>query len=91
VPWKEGKRSEKDGVCRRTKHKEMARAQTRKDFVMLIVVSCGNRDRERWRTELDLGSSESLDDRHRPTALGAQPKIARAGAGNILLGLWFWC
>jgi hypothetical protein len=44
---------------------------------MSIVVSCSNGDRGRWGTELDLGSSESLDDHHRPTALGTEPKRAR--------------
>ena len=26
-----------------------------------------------------------------PAAVEAQPKIARTGGGNLLLGLWCWC
>ena len=39
--------------------------------------SCGNRGQGRWRTKLDLGSSKSLEDDHRPTTLGTEPKRAR--------------
>jgi len=41
----------------------------------------------RGRTKLDFGSGESFDDYHRPTTLGARPKIARTGGGGFLLGL----
>jgi hypothetical protein len=58
---------------------------------MLIVASCGNRDCERWGAELDFGSSESLDGRHRPAALGAKPEIGCTGGGSLLRGLWLWC
>jgi hypothetical protein len=61
--------------------------ETPKTFVMSMVVSCGNRDWERWGAELDFGSGESFDDFHRPSALGAKPKIARAGSGDLWLGL----
>ena len=63
-------------------------AETPKTFVMSIVVSCGNRDRERWGAELDFGSRESCDDFHRPIAPGANPKIARTGGADLWLGLW---
>ena len=55
---------------------------------MLIVDSCGNCHRDRWRAELDLGGSESLGGHHRPTALGAKPEITSSGYGSFLLGLW---
>ena len=54
---------------------------------MWIVVSCGNPDRR--RAELDFGSSESFDDFHGPSALGAKPEIARTRCGD--LGLGWWC
>jgi len=57
-------------------------------FVMWIVVSCGNGDRKRWRAEWDLGRSKPLDGRHRPTALGAKPEITSSDYGSFLLGLW---
>ena len=44
-------RSWKDRVCRTARHNEIARVETRKDFVMLIPVSCGNGHWNRWRTE----------------------------------------
>jgi hypothetical protein len=72
-------RSWKDRVCRTARHNEIARVETRKDFVMLIPVSCGNGHWNRWRTESYLGGSESLDGRHRPTALGAKPEITCTG------------
>ena len=55
---------------------------------MLIVDSCGHCHRDRWRAELGLGRSESLDGRHRPTALGAKPEIPSSGYGSFLPGLW---
>jgi len=62
-------------------------AETPKTLVMSIVVSCGNRDRERWGAELVFGSRESCDDFHRPIAQGANLKIARTG-GALWLGWW---
>ncbi len=39
-----------------------------------------------WRTELDLSSGKSFDDRHRSTTLGATPKrVGFLGGG----GFWF--
>jgi hypothetical protein len=35
---------------------------------------------------LNIGSRESLDDAHRTTTLGANPKIAWAGGRSLLLG-----
>jgi hypothetical protein len=72
-------RSWKDQVCRTARHNEIARVETRKDFVMLIAVSCGHGHWDRWRTESHLGGSESLDSRHGPTALGAKPEITCTG------------
>ncbi len=63
-------------------------AETPKTFVMSIFVSCGNGDRERRGAELDFGSRESFDDFHRTSALGAKPKIARTGGGDLWLGWW---
>jgi len=38
------------------------------------VVSCGDWGERGWRTELDLGSGESLDDHHAAAAFGTEPK-----------------
>ena len=54
-----------------------------------MVVSCGGSGEKGWRTELDLGGGESLDDRHGTATLGTEPK--RAGGldeGNVCFGLW---
>jgi hypothetical protein len=62
-------------------------AETPKTFVMSIVVSCGNRDRQRWRAELNFDRRESLDDSHRPRTLRAKPKIARTDGADLWFGL----
>ena len=53
-----------------------------------MVVSCGDGIGGRWRTEVDFSSRKRFDDPHRPTGLGARPKIAWTGGGDFLLGLW---
>ena len=41
-----------------------------------------------WRTKLDFGSGESLDDLHRSTALRAAPRIGGVfGGGGVLVRL----
>ena len=52
-------KQERPDVYGTARRREIARAATRKDFVMLIVDSCRNCHRVRRRTELDLGRSES--------------------------------
>jgi hypothetical protein len=82
-------RSWKHEDCRTTRHRERERAETRKGLVRSIVVSCSTGGWQRWGTELDLGSRESLDDYHGPTALGAEPEIVRVlGGGSLWLGGW---
>src|SRR6266851_1387676 len=49
-------------------------------------VSCGSSDQLRWRTELDLSSGKSFDDRHRSATLGAAPKRVRFLSGG---SFWF--
>ncbi len=55
-------------------------------FELERVASCRSRDHW-WRTKLDFSSGESFDDPHRPTTLGAKPKIVRIRGGDRLLGL----
>jgi hypothetical protein len=50
------------------------------------AVSCRSSDPQWWRTELDLSSGKSFDDRHRSATLGATPKRLRFLGGG---GLWF--
>ena len=55
------------------------------------VASCGSGD-GRWRTELEFGSSEPLDDSHRSAAFGTAPRLRGIlGAGSMWFGLWLWC
>ena len=86
---------QKDGVGERGKeigwsgrYKQRERADLGKCFVLSMFVSCGDGIRDRWRTELDVSGGKPFDDLHRPTALGAEPRIARTGSGNLLFGLW---
>ena len=55
-------------------------------FELERVASCHSLD-HRWRPKLDFSSGESFDDHHRPTTLGARPKIARTGGGDLLVDL----
>jgi hypothetical protein len=55
-------------------------------FELEKVVSCRSGDHWR-RAKLDFSRGESFHDHHRPTTLGARPKIARTGGGGLLLGL----
>ena len=50
------------------------------------AVSCRSREQPWWRTELELSSGESFDDRHRSATLGATPKRVRFLSGG---GFWF--
>src|SRR5713226_8934570 len=80
------KRKEEIGSAARRRGTE--RDDARKVFVLWTAVSCGSRDQDRWRTELDLGGSKSFEDHHRPATLGTEPKRARfLGSGCFLLCL----
>ena len=74
-------------ICSRTRRRGTERGEARKVFVLWTAVSCGSRDQYRWRTELDLGSSQSLDDHHRPTTVGTAPKRAGLLGSRCFL---FW-
>ena len=58
------------------RRKGVQRGKAREVYGLRRAVSCG-RNQDWRRTELDLGSSKSLDDYHWPTTLGAEPKRAR--------------
>src|SRR6266852_7586294 len=64
----------------------VGRSGLKRAFELERVASCRSLD-HRWRTKLDFSSGESFDDHHRPTTLGARPKIARTGGGDLLFGL----
>jgi hypothetical protein len=57
--------------------RRMARDDARKVFLLWRAVSCGSRDQQRWRTELDFGSSQSFEDHHRSATLGTKPRRPR--------------
>src|SRR5207245_5036381 len=69
------------------RRKGVQRGKARKVFGLGTAVSCG-RNQDWRRTELDPGSSKSLDDYHWPTTLGTKPKRAwLRGSGGFWLGL----
>ena len=78
-----GKLEEKS--CSAARRRETVHDETRAGLELEKVMSCGSRE-QRWRTKLDLGSGEPLDDHHRSTTLGAAPEIVRAR--GVLIGLW---
>jgi hypothetical protein len=81
-----GRRDRFDGEAQRCERLEVPRV-----FELERVVSCRRAD-PWWRTKLDFGSGESLDDLHRCTALRAAPRIGEVfGAGAVLFGLWLLC
>jgi hypothetical protein len=58
------------------------------------AVSWRSSDQQWWRTELELSSSKSFDDRHRSATLGAKPKRVRfLGGGGLrfLSGMELLC
>jgi len=71
----------KEQVYCARRHRRTASAETPKTFVMLIVPSCGGRDRKRWRAELDFGGSEPFDDHHGAGTSRTAPKIFRSIGG----------
>ena len=74
------------GISSAAKRRETERAETREEFELERVVSCGLGD-HRWRTKLHLGRCEPFDDLHWSTTLGAAPKIGGIIDGRgILLG-----
>jgi len=46
------------------------------------AISCSISDQQWWRTELELSSAKSFDDRHRSATLGATPKRVRFLGGG---------
>src|SRR6267142_4512030 len=70
--WRSRRRDDTD--CGTARRRESERADARKGFVVERGVSCGSSDERGRRTKLDFGSSESFDDHHRSTTLGAEPK-----------------
>jgi hypothetical protein len=56
APARERVEKWKEENCSAAKRRGTERGEARKVFVLWTAVSCGNRDQDRWRTELDLGS-----------------------------------
>ena len=57
---------------------------------IVIGVSCSGSGEKRWRTELELGGSKSLDDHHEAATLGTEPKRARFLGSRCLLFCLRW-
>jgi hypothetical protein len=80
-----------EGIGWTARHRDTQRPEGRRVFELEKVVSCRRADLW-WRTKLDFGSGESLDDLHRSTALRAAPRIGEVfGAGSVLFGLRRLC
>src|SRR5467141_3030851 len=80
-------RKREEQICCAIRRTTTDRGEARRILLMQRVVSCGSGD-QRWRTKLHFGSRESLDDHHRSSTLGAEPKISGVlGAGGVLLCL----
>src|ERR1700757_1330517 len=73
-----------EGIGLTARHRDAQRLEVPRVFELERVVSCRRAD-PWWRTKLDFGSGESLDDPHRCTALRAAPRIGEVfGAGTVL-------
>jgi hypothetical protein len=72
-------------TCSAIRRRATDRGEARRIFLLWRVVSCGDAAL-RWRTKLHLGSGEPLEDHHRSSTLGAEPKITGVlGAWRVLL------
>ncbi len=67
-------RKPKEQICSVIRRTTTGRGEARRILLMERVISCGRGD-QRWRTKLHFGSCEPLDDHHRSSTLGAEPKI----------------
>ncbi len=61
-------------ICSEARRKGTEHAEGCEEFELERVVSCGSGD-QWWRTKLDFGRGEPLDDYHRSTTLRAAPKV----------------
>jgi hypothetical protein len=81
-------RKPEEEICSAIRRRARDRGGAREVFLLWRVVSCGS-TAPRWRTKLHLGSGEPLDDYHRSSTLGAEPKITGVlGAWRVLLCGW---
>jgi hypothetical protein len=78
----ERSRRRDDMVYRTARQKKTERADARKDFVLERVESCGSSDESGRGTKSDFGSSQSFDDPHRSTTLGAESRIVGVMGGR---------
>ncbi len=67
-------------ICSGARRKGTERAEACEGLELERAVSCDSGD-QWWRTKLDFGRGEPLDDYHRSTTLGAAPKVARVIGG----------
>ena len=80
-----------EAICLPESQRGTERDEARRVFARERLASCGSSDHW-WRTKLELGSGEPLDDSHRSIALGAVPGLRRLfNAGSMWSGLWLLC
>jgi hypothetical protein len=72
---------QEEEIYRPRRRKRTVGAEIPNTFAMLIVFSCGNGDRKRWRTELNFGGSESFNEHHGASTVRAAPQIFRTIGG----------
>ena len=78
-------------VWRQERRSRPARGEGHGVWKLAVVVSCGGSGEKGWRTELQLGRGQSLDDHHRSATFGAAPKrIEWLSRGGLLCHRCGW-
>ncbi len=73
-----------EGIGLTARHRDAQRLEVPRVFELERVVSCRRAD-PWWRTKLDFGSRQPLDDLHWAATLGAAPKTKRVFSGSNVL------
>jgi hypothetical protein len=78
-------------ICFGARQRDTECARRAEFFGLKRVVSCGS-GAQGWRTKLDVGGGEPLDDLHGSSTVGTTIKIRSVlGGGSVLFHLWLWC
>ena len=75
MAWETGVRKLEEEICRGARRRGSEKVARLPRCEVERVISCCGGGKRWWRTKLDLGSGESLDDHHRPTTVGAATEL----------------
>ena len=90
VPQRNVVETAQERICFAARQRDTECARRTEFFGLKRVVSCGSGDHG-WRTKLDLGGGEPLDDLHGSATVGTAIKIRNVfGGGSALFDLWLW-